>query len=80
MDARALSDWDTVYRTLQGNDDFASGVSLSDITESLGGLAQRVRSVDDRCYLPGFDQFFEDEQVLMFRRRNKRASLLAHEG
>ncbi len=62
-----------------GDDDFASGVSLCCITHSLRGLAQRVRSVDDRSDLPGFNKLLQKNQVLILRHRHKHASLLAHE-
>ena len=62
-----------------GDDDFSSGVSLFEITDGLGDLAQRVRPVDDRCDLAGFDEVLESDQVLVVLRRDERAQLLAHE-
>src|SRR3712207_6404111 len=38
-----------------GDDDFSSSVSLLQIPDGLGGLGERVRPVDDRCELAGFD-------------------------
>jgi len=48
-----------------GDDDFSSGVSLFQITDGLGDLAQRVRSVDDRCDLSGFKKLFQNNQILL---------------
>ena len=47
------------------DDDFSSGVSLFQIPDGLRDLAQRVRRVDDRCDLPGFDELLEDDQLLL---------------
>jgi hypothetical protein len=38
-----------------GDDDFSSSVSFFQMPDGLGDLAQRVRPVDDRCDLAGFD-------------------------
>ena len=66
---------------LDSYDYFSSGVIFFQIPEGLRGLAQRVRSVDDRCDLVGFNELFQNNQVLMVRRRHERASLLApHRG
>src|SRR5215216_2713986 len=40
-------------------------VSLFQIPDGLRDLAQRVRRVDDRCDLPGFDELLEDDQLLL---------------
>ena len=62
-------------------DYISSGVIFFQIPVGLRGLAQRVRSVDDRCDLVGFNELFQNNQVLMVRRRHERASLLApHRG
>ena len=60
-------------------DYFSPGVTCIQIPEGLRSLAQRVRSVDDRCDLSRFNELPQNNQVLMVRYRNKRASLLAHE-
>ena len=62
-----------------GDDDFSSGVSLFEITDGFGHLAQRVRPVDDRCDLAGFDEVLESDQVLVVLCGDERAKLLAHE-
>ena len=43
-----------------GDDDFSLSVSFFEITDGLGGLGERVHSVDDWCDLPGFDELLED--------------------
>ena len=50
---------------LHGDDDILSVVSLIQIPDGLGDLAQRVRPVADRCDLPGFDELLEDDQMLL---------------
>ena len=50
---------------LHGDDDIFSVVSLFQIPDGLRDLAQRVRRVDDRCDLPGFDELLEDDQLLL---------------
>ena len=50
---------------LHGDDDILSVVSLFQIPDCLGDLAQRVRPVADRCDLPGFDELLEDDQMLL---------------
>src|SRR5215204_3832317 len=62
-----------------GDDDFSSSVSFFQIPDGLGDLGERVRPVDDRCYLSGFDELLEDEHVLVVLLVNECASLLAHE-
>ena len=47
-------------RASHGDDHFSSGVSLFEITDGLGDLAQRVDPVYDRGDLPGFDELLED--------------------
>jgi hypothetical protein len=55
---------DSVNRPLgfasHGDDNFSSSVSFFQITDGLGDLAQRVRPVDDRCDLAGFDELPQD--------------------
>jgi len=43
-----------------GDEDFSSGVSSFQIPDGFGDLGERVGTVNDRCDLPGFDEFFED--------------------
>src|SRR5215208_2491450 len=62
-----------------GDDDFSSSVSLFQIADRLGDLAQRVRPVDDRCDLAGFDELLEDDHVLVVLLVNECAQLLSHE-
>ena len=50
---------------LHGDDDMFAVVSLFQIPDGLRDLAQRVRRVDDRCDLPGFDELLEDDQLLL---------------
>ena len=49
-------------RTSHGENDLSSRASLFQIPDSLGGFAQRVDPVDDRCDLAGFDELLEDDQ------------------
>jgi hypothetical protein len=60
-------------------DYFSLSVSFSEIIDSLRGFAQRVRSVDDRCQLSGFNELLKINQILIRRKRNRRVTLLAHE-
>ena len=69
----------SVVGASHGNDDFSWGVTSFQIPEGLRGFAQRVRPVDDRPDLSGFDEFPQKHKVRMVRHRNKEASLLAHE-
>jgi hypothetical protein len=62
-----------------GDDDFSSSVSLFQIPDGLGGLGERIRPVNHRCYLAGFDELFEDDHVLVVLLVNECAQLLAHE-
>jgi hypothetical protein len=50
-----------------GDGDLASSVSRSDVIDRLMGFAQRVRAVDDRCDLAGFDQLLADDEILEVR-------------
>src|SRR5918995_2094978 len=54
-------------------------MALLQITNGLWDLGERVRPVDDRCELAGFDEVLEDDQVLVVLRRDERPQLLAHE-
>ncbi len=47
-------------RASHGDDDFSLSVSLFEITDGLGDLAQRVGPIYDRGDLPGFDELLED--------------------
>ncbi len=69
----------TAVRALHGDDDFSSGVSLFQIADGLGGLTQRVRSVDDRRDLSGFHELLQNNQVVLVDTRNEEEELLAHE-
>src|SRR4030088_1464615 len=51
-------------RASDGDDNRASRVTLSDISDCLAGLTQWVRSVDDRRDLPGFDESLQGDQVV----------------
>ena len=62
------------------DDDFSLSVSLFQITDGLGDLAERVRSVDDRCDLSSFNELFQDNEGVFGFRRNALAHPLAHEG
>src|SRR5215210_1371463 len=62
-----------------GDDNFSLSVSLLQKTDGLGDLAKWVRPVDDRCDLPRFDEFFEDDHVLVVLLGDERPQLLAHE-
>jgi len=62
-----------------GDDGLALGMSLSDMTDGLSGLAQRVRLVDNRCDLPGLNELLQSRQVLRAVHRDERAQLLADE-
>jgi hypothetical protein len=62
-----------------GDDDFSLSVSLLQVPDGLGDLAQRVRPVDDRCDLAGFDELLKEDQVLVVLRGDECAQLLAHE-
>ena len=62
-----------------GDDDLPSSVSRSDMSHSLRGLAERVRSVDDRCDLAGFDELPEGDQILPRWCCHKRAPLPGQE-
>src|SRR5215204_3188866 len=62
-----------------GDDDFSLSVSLFQIPDGLGDLAQRVGPVDDRCDLAGFYELLEDDHVLVVLLGDERAQLLVHE-
>jgi len=62
-----------------GDDDLSSGVPLFQIPDGFGGLAQRVRLIDDRRDLAVLDELLEHDQVLAVLLRDERAQLLAHE-
>ena len=58
-----------------GDDDLSSSVSLLEIPDRLRDLAQRVRPVDNRRHLSGFEELLENNQVLFafFRRERREA-------
>src|SRR5260370_32817753 len=60
----------------EGDDDLSPGVPLLQVADGLGDLAQRVRPVDDRCDLSGFDELGEDDQVLVVLLADERRQLL----
>ena len=59
--------------------DLASGVSLLQVPDRLGGLTQRVGPVDDRRDLAGLDELLQHQQVLAPFLRGQRAQRLARE-
>ena len=61
------SDADRLRRSSYGDCDFSAGVSLSEVVDGFGGLAQWVGPVDDWCDLAGFQEF-EGEQVIVVPR------------
>src|SRR6266571_1268138 len=61
---------------LDRDDDFASGVPRLEIADSVCRLAERVGAVDDRPDLSGFDQVFENHQVLLAVLRQEKRDLL----
>ena len=61
------------------DDDFGSGVSHFQIAQGFRGLGQRVRSVDDRPDLPGFDQLLQSQEVLLPARPQEKWDLLTPE-
>jgi hypothetical protein len=65
------------------DDDFSLSVSLFQISDSLGDLTQRVRSVDDRCDCPGLEEPLQDGHLVLLARhrevREVRGRQLAHE-
>ena len=65
--------------SLHGDDYLSPSVAPFDMTEGRRGLAQRVRAVDDRRELSGFDEFLQIYQVVMIRHRKVPAQALAHE-
>jgi hypothetical protein len=44
---------------------FPSGVSFCQIPDSLRDLTQPVTPVDDRCYLFGLNELFQENQILL---------------
>ena len=61
-------------------DYFSPGVTFIQIPEGLTGLAQRVRSVDDRRDLAGLEELPEDgDRFFLGGRRHARTSQLLHE-
>src|SRR5215207_721648 len=62
-----------------GDDDFSLSVSLFQITDGVGDLAQRVSSVDDRCDLSGFEELLQDgHRVTLACLRVNRLQCLVH--
>ena len=59
--------------------DLPSGVTCFQVAHRLGGLTQRVGPVDDRRDLAGFDEVFDDLQVLLAPFRQERQQPLAYE-
>jgi hypothetical protein len=57
----------------------ALGVSRFEIADGFRGLAQRVRPVDDRRDLSGFDELLQGDHVLVADLREKQEHPLAHE-
>ncbi len=55
------------------------GVSLLDIADRLGHLAQPVRFGDDGSDRSRFNEVFQDRQVLLVHLRDERDQSLAHE-
>jgi hypothetical protein len=62
-----------------GDDDFPASVSLLQIVDGLGGLAQGVGPVDDRRHLAGLDELLEHQQVRSSFLGDQRAQPLAHQ-
>jgi hypothetical protein len=58
---------------------FSSSVSFFQMPDSLRDLTQLVTPVDDRCNLPGLQEFAHDGQVLFARFRQNHEQLLAQE-
>src|SRR5439155_2895222 len=69
------------YRWPRSNrdDDLSSRVSLFEIADGLGRFAQWVRSVDDRCDLPGLQELLQENQVLFRELRDEEQELLTDE-
>ena len=49
-----------MVRPIDVDDDGSSCMSFSDMTNCLGGPAEWVRSVDDRCDFAGLDESRQD--------------------
>jgi len=62
-----------------GDDDFSSGVSLFQMADGLGNLAERVRRVDDRRDFAGLDELFEHDHVVALLLGDECPELLSHE-
>ena len=58
---------------------FPRSVALRHILDGFGCVCQRVRPVDDRCDLSRFDEFLEDDHVVVVLAGDERLQLLAHE-
>ena len=50
-----------------GDGDFSAGVSVSEVVDGFGGLAQWVGPVDDRCDLAGFQELVRASRSSWFR-------------
>jgi thioester reductase-like protein len=61
------------------DDDLTSRVSLFEMTNRVGGLTERVASVDDGRHLARLDQFPQDHQVVCPDRRHEERDSPAHE-
>jgi len=61
---------------LNGDGDYSLSVSLAEVADGLGGLVQRVRPVDDRRDLPGFQELGQGEQVILVPRQPDRPNPL----
>src|SRR5688572_9855478 len=59
--------------------DLALGVTLADVGERLGSVAQRVGPVHYRRHLAGLDQVLEDSKVLVIGLHEEVPELLAPE-
>src|SRR5579864_231581 len=64
---------------LNRDDNRSPRMPVSHVTDRPGGRTQRVRSIDERCDLSGFDELLEDEQVSPILKLDRWAKLLAPE-
>src|SRR6267378_1089562 len=62
-----------------GDDDLSPRVPLFDVPDGLGGVLQRIGSVDDGRDLPGFKQLLQKDQVFLLELRDEETEPLAHE-
>src|SRR5665811_1871460 len=62
------------------DNDLSLSVSLFQIPDGFGNLAQRVRPVDDRRDLPRFDELLQELQIVLARLADERLDPLTHEG